>query len=209
MLKLLNIPNPTDWKDLKKNGSYYQKGLELGLINNDEAWVQAFKEHCSVVTLYRVVPFFIAIILTDSINDPRKFYNDCRSNLVKSLRGDYVRRYYSANPTDEELDQYLSYRIFIIHDLSSYNIQPNSQEFEEASGIRASSIKNYLTKEEVKFNLSTFNDGQKNIFIIVTNPNRSQKLFLINACGGSGKPYLINTMAESLKWSNTPSTMIL
>lgn len=184
--------------------------LALGLLENDNEWVECLEEAGAMKTGTQLRSLFALILLHCNPAQPLTLWDQFKDKICDDLAHKLCLKGI-PQPTD---DQVCDYGLFLLehilmesgHNLSQFPPMPSVQ------GDWAAMHDNMLLAEQLDYNpvelqeivntnLELFNPDQMAVFdsVIQSSGHSQGKTFFVHSAGGYGKTFLCNTIAAQVR----------
>jgi hypothetical protein len=191
--------------------TFHAACLALGLLENDNEWIQCLEEAGDMQTGHQLRNLFGVILLFCSPAEPAALWNQFKPKICDDLANILQRKHHIPHPSDAEVYDYGLYLLNRILTRSGKSLEdfagmPSPQRDWEAIAD------NLLLAEQLDFDrialrematerLETFNPEQRMVYDAVMESYRqdSGKAFFVHSAGGGGKTYTCNTIAGSIR----------
>jgi hypothetical protein len=191
--------------------TFHAACLALGLLENDNEWIQCLEEAGDMQTGNQLRNLFGVIILFCSPAEPGALWERFKPKICDDLSNTLQRKHHIAHPSDEEVYDYGLYLLNKILTRSGKSLEdfadmPKPQRDWDAVAD------NLLLAEQLDFDrvalrematerLATFNPEQRAVYDAVMESYQQGlgKAFFVHSAGGGGKTYTCNTIAASIR----------
>ena len=224
-LLLTSVPGATLFQNLRTvNGvqcdSYKSACIALGLLRDDQEWIQCLTEAGDMQTGSTLRWLFAIILLHCYPTSPEALWNRFKHKICDDLRRklQHISAYQNRQFTDEQIYGYGLYlldKILMKSDksLASYPPMPLAPKGPAEGERWEDTHSNYILAEQrdydveklkatVQRNLGWFNPEQHNAFNAAMGSvdEKLGKMLFIHSAGGCGKTLVCNTIAAAV-WS--------
>ena len=191
--------------------TFHAACLALGLLENDNEWIQCLEEAGDMQTGNQLRNLFGVILLFCSPAEPLALWERFKPKICDDLSNTLQRKHHIAHPSDEEVYDYGLYLLNKILSKSGKSLEdfadmPKPQRDWDAVAD------NLLLAEQLDFDRvalrematarsATFNPEQRAVYnaVMESYHQGSGKAFFVHSAGGGGKTYTCNTIAASIR----------
>ncbi|XP_074114110.1 ATP-dependent DNA helicase pif1-like [Cotesia typhae] len=210
------IRGPTSFNDLKtvegvEHPTFQATCRALGLLEDDINWDRTLEEASIFDSPYKIRELFAIMLVFCQVGDPIKLWTKYRESLAED-----IKRQMERESRDIELIVDIVYNqcLILLEDIVTSMSGKSLLEFGLPEPLREQSnvINNrqYINElaydvsqliEAVSVGVSKLNDDQKQVYDEVLNniDSNSEKLFYLDAPGGTGKTFLINLLLAKIR----------
>ena len=191
--------------------TFHAACLALGLLENDNEWIQCLEEAGDMQTGHQLRNLFGVILLFCSPAEPAALWHQFKDRICDDLANTLQRRHHIPHPTEAEVYDYGLYLLNKVLTRSGKSLEdfagmPTPERDWEAIAS------NLLLAEQLDFDrvalrdmvterLATLNMDQHKVYdaVMESYHNDLGKAFFIHSAGGGGKTYTCNTIAASIR----------
>ena len=205
--------------------TYKEVCCELGLLNDDREWHRALEEAALTNMCPQIRQLFVTILIWCMPSEPAKLFEDFWDSWVDDFQYKADRRGIQLTPVQLRTMLLLDIELRLSSfekKLIDFNLAaPTQEEMDDVEQII--DTQPAIIREELDFDFNelrvrveervpTFTSEQRHVYELILNAvqNKEQICCFIDARGGCGKTYLINTIlaaVRSLKPGNTALAM--
>ena len=199
-------------------GTFKEACHALGLLENDNEWIQCLTEAGEIQTGSSLRSLFAIILLSCHPTSPDALWHQFKHKICDDLRRNLERvpRYFSQDFTDDQIYDYglhLLDKILLesgkrLSDFPPMPLSTGPQEGEVWETIPV----NFLLAQQLQYNIDElkttverncerFNAEQRNVFDAAMDSvnNNKGKMLFIHSAGGCGKTFVCNTIAAAVR----------
>ena len=202
---LHHVQGPRNYEDLKTvNGvlfpSFQSACIELGLMDDEAELDRALVEAASLQFGDQLRNFFCSLLLYCRPSDPKKFWNTHKASLAE----DFLKAHGESEAENFVL-LYLRNKLALEQlTLKSFSLpEPKDHVSNKVPEIiqRELNFDKDAERKKVLESLETMNDEQKLFFdsVILAKNQDSGGIFFIDAPGGTGKTFVLNTLLSAVR----------
>ena len=204
--------------------TYKEVCLELGLLDDDGEWRRSLEMMTVTDMCYQIRMTFVIILVFEKPADPRALFEEFWSNWCDDFEHKHRRE------TGQELTESQKKTLVLLdlemrlqsfeQQLKDYALPvPTPEELAEVQHV--ASIQPAVIREELEFEVQelqaqvstrqpTFTPQQQEIYetVVSATENGEELLVFIDARGGCGKTYLLNTILSAVRCMDGGSTAL-
>ena len=222
-LLLTSVTGATSFADLRtvnniQHDTYKEACLALGLLENDNEWIQCLTEAGEMQTGSSLRSLFAVILTSCNPSSPDVLWHQFKHKICDDLKRhlERVPRYLNRVFTDEQIYDYGLHLIDKIllesgKHLTDFPPMPLSMGPQEGE-VWETMPENFLLAQQLRYNIDElkatvelncglFNAEQRSVFdsaMDSVNNNKGKMLF-IHSAGGCGKTCVCNTIAAAVR----------
>ena len=222
-LLLTTVTGATSFANLRKvdniqYGTFKEACLAMGLLENDNEWVQCLTEAAEIQTGNSLRSLFAIILLNCHPTSPDVLWHQFKHKICDDLRRflERVPRYRNRVFTD---DQIYDYGLHLVDKkllesgkrLTDFPPMPLSTGPQDGEVWETIPV-NFLLAQQLQYNIDelkatvernceSFNVEQRNVFDAAMDSvnNNKGKMLFIHSAGGCGKTFVCNTIAAAVR----------
>ena len=216
-LLLTVVPGATSFAHLRTvnnvpYNTFKEACLALGLLEDDNEWIQCLREAGQMQTGYTLRTLFATILFHCNPTSPGILWNQFKHHICDDLLYRLTNIYPNRDFTQDEVYDYGLH--LIDHVLRTWGTQlsdiPGMPQIIHDWGVVAEGNRlindqlNYNREElaaRVTANTAQFNDAQRGVYNAVMESvnNNNGKTFFLHSAGGCGKTFVCNTIAAAVR----------
>ena len=216
-LLLLDAVGIECWDDLykykdKRYKSFKDVCIARGLLEHDDEWKRCMTDAACWQTGDQLLALFVTILIHCNPADPRKLWNEFKQQIGESIEhrlkaktmpntNIIISSELVDNLTLKEINKRLKMHKKTLQDFNLPSFKKNQYlDVEDEFALELMMEKNYDQHHQnqiVETNVALMNTQQKTFYNLVKdaiNGNNKQKLFFLDALGGTGKTFIAKTL---------------
>ena len=216
-LILLHARGATSWDDLLTvNGVKYDRfrdvAVAMNLLQNDKEWHRCMKDAAEWKTGDALLQLFVTILLNCDVANPLQLWNEQKENMSYDVKHSMLKGLSAEHKkkiTPERVEKVTLLKIQKLLNahkkkLDDYSLPPLKKEDQEINAelLMELDYDEVECAQDVTKNVKSMNDEQKAFYKAVIDSiygNSTDKLFFVDALGGTGKTFVAETILAHVR----------